>query len=89
MDIRKADSKGRLSGFTPGGWYRKFGGMNNKYSLEELEPVDEVPEGMVDAEEADRQNAIQDAITAFEIQTDTKVEDVVGLGAYLSRQFGR
>lgn len=78
MDIKKADNKGRVSGFTPGDHYFVTGPLDGKWSIKEVPTVDVVPEGYELAEISDAKNAVLDLLHADQ-NIDPEEVDLIGL----------
>ena len=81
MEIRKADSKGRVSGFTPGTHYFVTGPLNGKWSAREVPTVDVAPPGYEESEIVDAQNAVLDLL--YEKGLDESEEDLIGLSTQI------
>lgn len=77
MEIKKADSKGRVSGFEPDRHYFITGPMEGSYRVREVPIGDTVPEGYEPAEVADLKNSVMDALYAAGL--DDEAHDMIEL----------
>lgn len=62
MDIRKTDSKGRLSLGVQDKHFVVFGPNDGNYQLREVPPVEEIPEGYEYAEVSDAKDVVMDIV---------------------------
>lgn len=79
MDIKKADNKGRITGFTPGNHYFLTGPLDGKWSIKEVPQVEVAPPGYLPAEVIDAQNAVLDLL--YDKGLDSDGTDLIGLSA--------
>lgn len=84
MDIKKADSKGRVSGFEPDRHYFITGPMDGSYRVKEVPIVDRIPDGYELAELVDAQNAILDLL--YDKGLDESEEDLISLSMEIVRE---
>lgn len=78
MEIKKADSKGRVTGFTPDTHYFVSGPLDGSYTVKEVPVVDEMPEGYESAEIGDAKNAVLDLLHMND-DIDPEEVDLIGL----------
>lgn len=64
MDIRKTDSKGRLTGFPPNTPFFVTGPIEKAYRIREVPVVDEIPEGYELAEISAAKEQVYDLLYA-------------------------
>lgn len=79
MDIKKADSKGRVSGFEPDRHYFITGPMDGSYRVKEVPTVSHIPEGYLPSEIVDAQNAVLDLL--YENGLDGSEDDLISISA--------
>lgn len=81
MEIRKTDSKGRLTGFDPETHYFVTGPLEGRYQIREVPVVDVIPEGYEPAEVVDLKNEILDAL--YDVGMDSEANDLIELSGRL------
>lgn len=77
MEIKKADSKGRVSGFEPDRHYFITGPMDGAYRVKEVPIVETIPDGYERAEIVEAQNAVLDLL--YDKGLDETEEDLISM----------
>ena len=85
MEIKKADSKGRIAAFQPGMHYFVTGGddaipgKEGHYLLRPVPTVSEIPEGYEPAEVSAAKNAVLELLYAHEDELLEEDADLIGI----------
>lgn len=77
MDFRKADSKGRVSGFQPGEVYFVTGPLEGRYHLRPVPVVETIPEGYEPIEVSEMKDAALNAL--YDAGLDEEAHDFIGI----------
>lgn len=85
MDIKKADNKGRISGFTAGDHYFITGPLDGTWRVKEVPKVETVPEGYELAEVSDAKNLVLDLLHGNQ-NIDPEEVDLIGLSDEIVEQ---